>query len=120
MLTAWLRSAACAGAPGEASPGRAARAGLAGALCLSAAGAGAAAAACAALGGAFLIPTVVQDPLSGEPPSAAPISIDTENASAEHADILHQAHMQLCKGMRAGSGNAYSCFSSHRQPSRVS
>ena len=132
MLAVWLRGAASAGAPGEASLGRAVRAGLAGALCLSAAGAAAAEEACAALGafaalgayavlgGAFLMPTVVQEPLSGEPPSAAPISGDTENASAAHAGIVHHAHMQLCKGMRASSGNACSRSYLRRQSSHVS
>ena len=91
MLAVWLRAAASAwrlarGCPAAGAPGRVLPAlGACGEL---AAGLGSSTVASAAdapwgvLVGVFLMPTVVQEPLSGEPPSMTSISDDTEKASA--------------------------------------
>ena len=96
MLAVWLRAAAracrldrgcpAAGAPGTAPLALDACGELAGGLG-SSANIGAGGVPCDALVGVFLMPTVVQEPLSGDPPSMTSISDDTEKASARHAAI---------------------------------
>ena len=102
MLAVWLRAAAsacklarCCPAAGPAGPPQAALAawdGLATGLG-SSGGSGAGETACAGAPGAiFFMPTVVQEPLSGVPPSMISISDDTDKASAGH--LSHDE--QLC------------------------